>query len=85
MATKYRICQRYSPSVGTWYVIQKKILFWWHTYNVSFNDLKMSNQFLSDIEYNKQNKICESPLKWSKKNKRFYLEYPLSTQLIKFN
>ena len=84
MATKYRICERYSPSVGTWYVIQKKILFWWHTYNVSFHDIKMANQFVRDIEYHKQKKICESPLKWSKKNKRFYLEYPLSTKLIKF-
>lgn len=68
---------------GTWYIIQKKILFWWHTYNVSFNDIIMANQFVEDIEYNKQNKIWESPLEWSKKKKRFYLKYPLRTKLIK--
>lgn len=83
MVTKYRICQRYYPFSGTWYVVQKKILFWWHTYNVSFDDIKMANQFVRDIEDNKQDEICESPLEWSKKNKRFYLKYPLKTKLIK--
>ena len=39
---KYRICRRYSPLSGTWYVIQKKrLLFRWHTLNITFDELSM--------------------------------------------
>lgn len=78
---KIRICQRYSPLAGTWYVIQKKILFRWHTLNISFGNLHMANQYLDEVKY--KHRLCETPLKWSKKKEKFYEEYPCKTKLIR--
>ena len=58
---KRRICRRYNPSLGTWYVIQKKVLFWWHTYNIFFHTVKEANQYLKYAGL-KSERICETPL-----------------------
>lgn len=78
---KYRICQRYSPLAGTWYVIQKRILFGWHTLNIIFTDLKIANGYIEDMTI--KDELCETPLEWSKKNKRFYEKYPCKTNVIR--
>lgn len=78
---KLRICRRYSPLSETWYVIQKRTLFGWHTLNISFDSLHMANKYLDEIGY--RDEICETPLKWSEKKQRFYEEYPCKTNLIK--
>ena len=46
---KYRICRHYSPMVGTWYVIQKKVLFWWRTLPLAFNDLIAADEIFSKL------------------------------------
>lgn len=44
----------------------------------------MANQYLDEIKNNcGDDEICETPLKWSKKKKRFYEEYPCEITLIK--
>ena len=58
---KYRVCRRYSPLAGTRYIIQKRILFSWHTLNISFNNLHSANQYLNEVKF--KNEICETPLK----------------------
>ena len=60
---KYRICRRYSLMSGTWYVIQKRILFWWYTYNIIFEDSNRANKILeSRLEgYKKKEPNCETP------------------------
>ena len=78
---KYRICRRYSPLAGTWYIIQKRILFGWHTLNISFNNLHLTNQYLNEVKF--KNEICETPLEWYKKKQRFYEKYPCKTNLIR--
>lgn len=78
---KFRICERYSPLAGTWYVIQKRTLFGWHTLNISFDNLHMANQYLSVAKY--RDEICETPLKWSKNKQRFHRKSPSKTYLIK--
>jgi len=77
---KYRICCRYSPSAGTWYVIQKRTLFGWHTLNISFNELYMANSYIDDMT---DNEICETPLEWDEKKQEFYVKYPCKTSLIR--
>ena len=68
-AVNYRICRCYSPLVGNWYIIQKKVLFWWKTLPFAFDDLFYANQFL----YIKQNKeeINITPLYFDEKCKIF--------------
>lgn len=78
---RYRICRRYSPLAGTWYVIQKRTLFGWHTLNISFDNLHMANQYLDEVEF--QDEICETPLEWSKKQERFYEKNHCGTKLIR--
>ena len=78
---KYRICRRYSPLAGTWYIIQKRTLFGWHTLNISFNSLLYANQYLNEVKF--KNEICETPLKWYKKKNKFYETYPCKTSLIR--
>ena len=78
---KYRVCLRYSPLAGTWYVIQKRLLFGWHTLNISFENLNLANQYF-DLA-GPRDEICEIPLEWSKKNRRFYEKYPCKTNLIR--
>ena len=82
---KYRICRRYSPLSGTWYVIQKKrLLFGWHTLNITFDELHMANQYLELIkEVERKDDICETPLIWSEKKSEFVEKYPCKTNLIK--
>ena len=82
---KYRICRRYSPSSGTWYVIQRKRkIFGWHTLNMTFGELSMANQYLKFIKVEKQNDdICETPLIWNEKKGEFVEIYPCKTNLIK--
>ena len=78
---KYRICRRYSPSAGIWYVIQKRILFEWHTLNISFHNLDLANQYLNKVKL--QDEIRETPLEWNKKKQRFYDIYPCKANFIK--
>lgn len=78
---KYRICRRYSPSAGIWYVIQKRILFGWHTLNISFHNLDLANQYLDKVKL--QDEIRETPLEWNKKKQRFYDIYPCKANFIK--
>ena len=79
---KLRICLRYSPLAGTWYVIQKRTLFGWHTLNMCFDNLHMANQYIDD-DAMRRDEICETPLEWSKKERRFYEKYPCKTNLIR--
>ena len=79
---KYRICRRYYPFAGTWYVIQKRIFFfWWRTYNISFENIRDANNLLKDIECNKNDTICETPLIWNGED--FIEKYPCITNSIK--
>ena len=41
---KYRVCRRYSPHSGTWYVIKKRTLFGWHTLNISIHNTDLANK-----------------------------------------
>lgn len=79
---RYRVCRRYSPLAGTWYVIQKRTLFGWHTLNISFDNLHMANQYIDD-NMMVRDEICETPLHWGKKKRRFYEAYPCKTNLIR--
>ena len=85
MMKKYRICRRYSPSAGTWYVVQKKRwLFGWHTLNIVFDELCMANQYLECSIFAKQKgELCETPLIWNEKKQMFCEVYPCETNLIK--
>ena len=78
---KYRVCQRYSPLAGTWYVIQKRTLFGWHTLNISFSSLLYANQYLNEVKF--KDEICETPLEWYKEKHKFYERYPCKTNLIR--
>ena len=81
---KYRICRRYSPLSGTWYVIQKKrLLFGWHTLNITFDELHMANQYIELKEVERKDDICETPLIWNEKKSEFVEKYPCKTNLIK--
>lgn len=75
---KYRVCRRYSPSAGTWYVIQKRTLFGWHTLNISFHNLDLANQYLDEVKL--RDEICETPLEW---RGRFCEIYPCETNFIR--
>lgn len=83
MKIKYRICRRYAPITGTWYVIQKKILWWWHTYKINFNKLSEANNVMIDMLNgdNINDEICETPLIY--KNGKYVEEYPCKTNCIK--
>ena len=70
---KYRICRCYSPFVGTWFIIQKKVLFWWKDLPFAFKDLFYANQFLN-IK-NKKEEILITPLYYYKKEKIFDENY----------
>ena len=78
---KYRICRRYLPSTDTWYVIQKRTLFGWHTLNISFHNIDLANQCLDEVKF--RNKIRETPLVWDSKERRFCEIYPCKTNLIR--
>jgi hypothetical protein len=41
-----RIIHRYNPFAGTWYVVQKKILFWWKDFPLVFHEKHMAEQFV---------------------------------------
>lgn len=79
---KYRVFRRYSPLAGTWYIIQKRTLFVWHTLNISFANLHSANEYLTN-EVKFRDEICETPLEWNKKKQRFYEKYPCKTNLIR--
>ena len=84
MATKYRICRRYFPYLGTWYVVQKKRLFGWHTYNISFREVSMAQQFIDNIDYELLfAKMVETPLVYNKHTRRFIEKYPCSSYNVK--
>lgn len=84
MAIKYRICRRYSPSSGTWYVVQKKRLFGWHTYNISFREVLMAQQFIDNIDYELLfTEMIETPLVYDKYTRRFTYKYPCSSYNVK--
>lgn len=80
MATKYRICRRYTPEAGTWYIVQRKRLFGWHTYNISFHDVSMAQRFVKNIDYELMfAKILETPLEYDKHKRKFIEKYPCSS------
>lgn len=78
---KYRICRRYSSLAGTWYIIQKRTLFGWHTLNISFHNLYLANKYIDEVKF--RDKICETPLEWDKNKKIFYEKYPYKRNLIR--
>ena len=79
---KYRIVRRYSPYVGTWYVIQKRIfIFFWRDLKVYFTRLKDANNFLRDKDALKDT-ICSTELKYKYSTKCFYDSYPYKTKPI---
>ena len=81
---KYRICRRYSPLAGTWYVIQKRKIFGWDTLNISFKNRHSANNYLYEVESRKfRDEICETPLEWNKKRLKFCEKYPCKTDLIR--
>lgn len=43
---RVRIIRRYSPFAGTWYVVQKKILFWWKDFPLVFDEKYMAEQYI---------------------------------------
>lgn len=51
MNKHYRIVRRYSAYCGAWYVIQKKIMFWWFTLPLHFSDAVVAKRAL-DIPFN---------------------------------
>ena len=72
---KYRICKRHVTCYEDWYVVQKKRLFGWHTYNMSFSDVRAAQEFIIDINYAfHRNKIREIPLLILDTHKRNYIE-----------
>lgn len=77
---KYRICRHYSPIVGTWYVIQKKFLFWWRTLPLAFNDLKIANQFIEKKD--KKEKVYVISLYYNKKLHKFEDMYTYETNVV---
>ena len=78
---KYRVCRRYSPHAGTWYVIKKRTLFGWHTLNISFHNIDLANQYLDKVKF--RNKIRKTPLVWNSKERRFCEIYPCKNNLIR--
>lgn len=48
MKKHYRIVRRYSAYCGTWYVIQKKIMFWWFTLPFHFSDAVIAKEALDE-------------------------------------
>lgn len=50
--------------------------------NISFDSLHMANQYIDD-DVMIRDEICETPLKWGKKKRRFYEAYPCKTNLIR--
>ena len=77
---KYRICRHYSPMVGTWYVIQKKFLFWWRTLPLAFNDLNMANQFIEKKD--KKEKVCVTSLYYNEGLHKFEDMHTYETNII---
>lgn len=72
---KYRICKRHAICYEDWYVVQKKRLFGWHTYNMSFRDISKAQEFITYIDYELwHNKIREIPLLIWDTHKRSYIE-----------
>ena len=49
ISKKYRICIRSNKYIDSWYVIQIKILFHWHTYNICFTSLDKANAYLKHM------------------------------------
>lgn len=57
---KYKVVRCYNPKVGTWYIIQKRILWWWKDLPFAFDSPMMANQFIAkheDVEF-----ITKNPL-----------------------
>lgn len=79
---KYRICRGYSPLVGNWYIIQKKVLFWWKTLPFAFDSLVYANQFLN-LKQNKED-IVITPLYFDKKCKMFKDDYRYQKPVTKY-
>ena len=78
---KYRVCRRYSPHSGTWYVIKKRTLFGWHTLNISFHNIDLANQYIDKVKF--RDEICDTPLEWNRKEQRFCDIYPCNTNFIR--
>lgn len=77
---EYRICRHYSPLVETWYIIQKKFLFWWRTLPLAFNDLNMANQFIEKKD--KKEKVCVASLYYNKGLHKFEDMHTYETDII---
>lgn len=80
---RYRICRRYSPLVGTWYVIQRRFLFWWLTYDFAFDELVMTNQMLRYMKRGDEDlyDICDTPLE--EEDGVFVERYPCKTRHVR--
>lgn len=61
---------------GTWYVIQKRRMFWWHTLNIVFDDLGYAIRYLHELD--EKDDFCETPLVWDKTK---FVKRPFSTYL----
>jgi hypothetical protein len=68
--------------VGDWYIIQKKVLFWWKTLPFAFDDLFYANQFLYIKD--KKEDILITPLYFDKKCKIFENNYKNHKTVIKY-
>lgn len=82
---KYRICRRHSPCYAIWYVVQKKRLFGWHSYNISFRDVSMAQQFIDNIDCELLlNKIVEIPLMiWDARTREYVEQLPYNNYDVK--
>lgn len=47
---KWRVCRRYNSSAGTWYVIQRKRLFFWKTLPICFVDIRQALQVMYELQ-----------------------------------
>jgi hypothetical protein len=50
--------------------------------NISFDNLHMANHYI-DNDVMIRDEICETPLEWGKKKRKFYEKYPCKTELIR--
>lgn len=75
----------YVGDILCWLVLgmsfRKKLLFSWHTLNISFSNLNLANQYLDEVKV--RNEICENPLEWNEKEQRFIKTYPCKANFIR--
>ena len=83
-ASKYRVCRRYSPLCGEWYVIQVRFMWHWFTLNCAFDELFIANQMIGYLEKEptiKKETLCETPLSKDSYG-NFIDKYPCKSNII---